>query len=40
MDCETPQMFEIVAVGAIAITFELRIPWVRTKTLKLSQSRR
>jgi len=26
IDCATPQMFEIVAVGAIAITFELRMP--------------
>ncbi len=28
IDCPTPQMFEIVAVGAIAMTFELRMPTV------------
>src|SRR5690606_20927577 len=38
IDCDTPQMLEIVAVGAMAIVLELRIPTVRTRSLRLAQS--
>src|SRR5690606_18390344 len=38
MDCPTPQMLEMVAVGAIASTLELRIPTVRTRSRSASQS--
>jgi hypothetical protein len=34
-----PQMLEIVAVGAIAIVFELRMPTLCTSARKLSQSK-
>ncbi len=40
MDWPTPQMLEIVAVGAMAITLELRIPLVRTRSRRVSQSSR
>ena len=40
IDWDTPQMLEIVAVGAIAITFELRIPSFWTLARKVSQSKR
>ena len=40
MDCDTAQIFDIVAVGAMAIKLELRMPWVRTLMRKASQSRR
>ncbi len=38
MDCVTPQMFEMVAVGAIANVFELRIPTVFTRSRNPFQS--
>ena len=38
MHCATPTMFEIVAVGAIARQFELRMPTARTRSRSASQS--
>ena len=38
MDCETPVMLAIVAVGAMAMTFELRMPLICTRLRKASQS--
>src|SRR3954454_17152241 len=40
IDWLTPQMLEIVAVGAIAITFEFRMPSRRTFVRRASQSSR
>jgi hypothetical protein len=39
MDCETPEMFEMVAVGATAMTLEFLIPCSATAFLTGSQSR-
>ena len=39
IDWETPVMFAMVAVGAIAITLELRMPRAFTTSRRLSQSR-
>src|SRR3984885_485130 len=39
IDCDTPQMLEIVAVGAMANTFEFRMPVFLTFFRKRSQSR-
>ena len=38
MDWETPVMFEMVAVGAMAIVLELRMPCSRMAARTLSQS--
>ena len=40
MDWDTPVMLAMVAVGAMAITLEFRMPWVRTFSRTASQSRR
>ena len=39
MDCATPQIFEIVAVGAIAIVLELRMPYFLTCSRNVFQSK-
>ena len=39
MDCETPVILAMVAVGAIAITFEFLIPFSETEALRESQSK-
>ena len=38
MDWHTPQMLEIVAVGAMAMQLELRMPTFFTRRRRLSQS--
>ena len=38
MDWLTPQMLEMVAVGAMAMVLELRMPMVLTRLRRLSQS--
>ena len=38
MDCETPVMLAMVAVGAIAITLEFRMPFICTLLRKALQS--
>ena len=40
MQGEVPMMFAIVAVGAIAITFELRMPWAAIFARSGAQSSR
>ncbi len=39
MDWDTPLMLAMVAVGAMAITLELRMPLICTLARSLSQSR-
>ncbi|MNH42881.1 hypothetical protein D3C79_1046710 [compost metagenome] len=38
MQADTPMMFEMVAVGAIAMQFELRMPCCLMRARRLSQS--
>jgi hypothetical protein len=38
MHCESPVMFAIVAVGAMAMQFELRMPTCFTRRRSASQS--
>jgi len=38
MDWLTPQMLEMVAVGAMAMVLELRMPTVFTRSRRASQS--
>jgi hypothetical protein len=38
IEAPTPMMLEIVAVGAIATQFELRMPWMRMRERNASQS--
>ena len=38
IEAPTPMMLEIVAVGAIATQFELRMPWMRMRERSAFQS--